>query len=151
MAPVPFYPALGNHDVAAKFPKIPDALGVYYFFHPPQNGPGVGPWSTPLGSDKAAVAKLRAGTADSYPSLDAYSFENGPVHVVALNSNMSGDRSGLRAGFGRHSERFRVAERPPIASGTGRICLTGTEYGQKLIRNRHRSPRMPSSGKNRLQ
>ena len=91
MASVPVYPVLGNHDVAAKFPTIPDALGAYYFFHPPQNGPGAGPWATPLGSDKAAVAKFRAATTDSYPSLDAYSFDNGPVHVVVLNSNQSGN------------------------------------------------------------
>ena len=91
MASVPFYPVLGNHDVAAKFPTIPDALGIYYFFHPPQNGPGVGPWATPLGSDKAAVTKFRAAAAESYPSLDAYSFDNGPVHVVVLNSNLSGN------------------------------------------------------------
>ncbi len=91
MASVPFYPVLGNHDVAAKFPTIPDALGAYYFFHAPRNGPGVGPWATPLGSDKAAVAKFRAETADSYPSLDAYSFDYGPAHVVVLNSNQSGN------------------------------------------------------------
>jgi len=91
MASVPFYPVLGNHDVAARFPTIPDALGIYYFFHPPQNGPGAGSWVTPLGSNEAAVAKFRAATADSYPSLDAYSFDNGPVHVVVLNSNRSGN------------------------------------------------------------
>ncbi|CAN5438216.1 hypothetical protein BH11PLA2_BH11PLA2_44190 [soil metagenome] len=91
MASVPFYPVLGNHDVAARFPTVPDALGIYYFFHPPQNGPGVGPWTTSLGSDKAAAARFRSRTADSYPSLDAYSFDNGPVHIVVLNSNQSGN------------------------------------------------------------
>ncbi|MBA4189100.1 MAG: hypothetical protein C0467_13970 [Planctomycetaceae bacterium] len=96
MASVPFYPVLGNHDVAAKFPTIPDALGVYYFFHAPQNGPGLGPWATPLGSDKAAVARFRAATADSYPSIDAYSFDNGPVHVMVLNSNLSGNVDQLK-------------------------------------------------------
>jgi len=91
MASVPVYPVLGNHDVAAKFPAVPDALGAYYFFHPPQNGPGAGPWATPLGPDKAAVAKFRAAAADSYPFLDAYSFDYGPAHVVVLNSNQSGN------------------------------------------------------------
>jgi len=93
MAMLPIYPVIGNHDAAAKFPTIPDALGVYYFFHVPRNGPGVGPWVTPLGSDKAAVAKFRAATADCYPWLDAYSFDNGPVHVMVLNSNLSGSVS----------------------------------------------------------
>lgn len=91
MASVPVYPVLGNHDVAAKIATVPDALGAYYFFHPPQNGPGAGPWVTPLGSNKDAVAKFRAATADSYPYLDAYSFDHGPVHVVVLNSNQSGN------------------------------------------------------------
>ena len=49
MASVPFYPVLGNHDVSAKLSsKTPDALGVYHFFSPPKNGPGEGPWNTPL-------------------------------------------------------------------------------------------------------
>lgn len=43
------------------------------------------------------------------------------------------------------------AERHPNASRTGRMCLTGTEYGQKLLRNRHRSSRMPSSEKDRFE
>jgi hypothetical protein len=90
MASVPIYPVLGNHDAAAKLPAVPDALGIYYFFHPPRNGPGVGPWATPLGSDKAAAARFRAACAESYPALDAYSFDSGPVHVLVLNSNLSG-------------------------------------------------------------
>lgn len=89
MASVPFYPVLGNHDVAAKFPATPDALGIYYFFHAPKNGPGPGPWNTPLGSARTAVAAFRAAAIDSYPAIDAYSFDNGPVHVVVLNSNQS--------------------------------------------------------------
>jgi predicted phosphodiesterase len=91
MASLPVYPVLGNHDVAAKFPTIPDALGAYYFFHVPQNGPGTGPWTTALGSDKAAATRFRAATGDCYPALDAYSFVYGPAHIVALNSNQSGN------------------------------------------------------------
>ncbi|MBU6296088.1 MAG: metallophosphoesterase [Planctomycetes bacterium] len=99
MASVPFYPVLGNHDVAAKFPATPDALGVYYFFQPPKNGPGPGPWNTQLGSGRAALAAFRAATAESYPFIDAYSFDNGPVHVMVINSNQSSnvDQSGLKA------------------------------------------------------
>jgi len=89
MASVPFYAIIGNHDVAAKLPAVPDALGIYYFFHAPRNGPGVGPWATPLGSDPSAIAKFRKA-ADSYPALDAYSFDTGPAHVLVLNSNLSG-------------------------------------------------------------
>lgn len=39
MASVPFYPVLGNHDIKARLSRVPDALGAYYFFSPPKNGP----------------------------------------------------------------------------------------------------------------
>jgi predicted phosphodiesterase len=87
MATVPFYAVLGNHDIGAKLPKIPDALGAYYFFVPPKGGPGEGPWITPLGNDEPAVSKFRQAAADSYPNLDAYSFDYGPAHFVAINNN----------------------------------------------------------------
>jgi hypothetical protein len=91
MASIPFYAVMGNHDVDAKFPVVPDALGAYYFFDPPDHGPGLGPWCTALGSDKQIAANFRALNAQSYPYLDAYSFENGPAHFLVLNSNRSGN------------------------------------------------------------
>lgn len=91
MATVPFYAILGNHDVAAKYPAIPDALGAYYFFQAPQQSAGDGPWATPLGSDETAAQRFRAATPASYPQLDAYSFDVGPAHVLVLNSNRSGN------------------------------------------------------------
>jgi hypothetical protein len=87
MASVPIYPVLGNHDVKARLAKVPDALGAYYFFSPPKNGPGAGAWATPLDGDEAANAKFRAANSDSYPFIDVYSFDNGPLHVVVLNVN----------------------------------------------------------------
>jgi hypothetical protein len=87
MASVPFYPVLGNHDVSAKLPAVPDALAAYYIFSPPKGGPGEGPWVTPLGDDTAVAAKFRTAAADSYPNLDAYSFDYGPAHFVVLNDN----------------------------------------------------------------
>jgi hypothetical protein len=87
MAGVPFYPVLGNHDIAAKLSNTPDALAVYHFFSPPQSGPGEGSWTTPLGTDKVVAGKFRAATPDSYPNLDAYSFDYGPAHFVAINNN----------------------------------------------------------------
>jgi hypothetical protein len=96
MASVPFYPVLGNHDISAKLAKVPDALGVYYFFSAPQNGPGAGPWATPLDGDEAANSKFRAANKDSYPYLDVYSFDNGSAHFVVLNVNPKmnlGDRT----------------------------------------------------------
>jgi predicted phosphodiesterase len=87
MATVPFYPVLGNHDIAARPPGTPDALAAYYFFHVPRNGPGEGPWATPLGTETAAVRKFRAQSWNNYPSLDAYSFDYGPAHFAIINDN----------------------------------------------------------------
>jgi hypothetical protein len=87
MATIPFYALLGNHDVSAKLPAVPDAFAAYYFFSPPKGGPGDGPWITPLGKDEAVAAKFRAAAVDSYPNLDAYSFDNGPSHFVIINDN----------------------------------------------------------------
>jgi hypothetical protein len=89
MASVPFYPVLGNHDVSAKLPAVPDALAAYYFFSPPKGGPGEGPWTTGLGADEAVAARFRAAAAASYPNLDAYSFDYGAAHFVVLNDNKS--------------------------------------------------------------
>jgi acid phosphatase type 7 len=86
MASIPFYPVLGNHDIAAKLPTTPDALAVYYFFHVPKNGPGDGPWATPLGSDVAAKM-FRANSWGNYPAIDAYSFDYGPAHFTIINDN----------------------------------------------------------------
>jgi hypothetical protein len=98
MAGVPFYPVLGNHDIGARLSKVPDALGAYYFFSPPKNGPGEGAWATPLDGDESTNAKFRAANSDSYPFIDVYSFDNGPVHVVVLNVNPKMDLAapGLR-------------------------------------------------------
>jgi hypothetical protein len=88
MRSIPFYPVIGNHDAtAARLPETPDALGAFYFFHGPLNGPGAGPWNTPLGKDEKTAAAFRAAAGTSYPALNVYSFDNGPAHIVALDSN----------------------------------------------------------------
>lgn len=100
MASVPFYPVLGNHDTErTKLSQVPDSFGVYYFFQPPQNGPGEGPWNTPLGKDSTAVRTFRAAVGSSYPSVDFYSFDDGPTHFLVLNSagNVDPTNATLRA------------------------------------------------------
>lgn len=88
MASVPFYALLGNHDISARPATVPDALAAYYFFHVPKNGPGDGPWATPLGlKEGEAEKKFRANTFGNYPALDAYSFDYGPAHFTILNDN----------------------------------------------------------------
>jgi hypothetical protein len=91
MASVPFYALLGNHDVSAKLPAVPDAFAAYYVFNAPKGGPGVGPWATQLGADESVAAKFRAQTADSYPNLDAYSFDYGAAHFLIFNDNKGMD------------------------------------------------------------
>jgi hypothetical protein len=87
MASVPFYPVLGNHDISAKLATVPDALAAYYLFCPPKSGPGEGPWATKLTGDDAVIAKFRTAARDSYPNMDAYSFDYGPAHFVVFNDN----------------------------------------------------------------
>lgn len=88
MASVPFYPVLGNHDVKTNLSRgTPDALGIYLFFSPPKNGPGEGPWTTPLDAKDPTCQTFRAATVDSYPYIDTYSFDNGPAHFVVINTN----------------------------------------------------------------
>jgi len=89
MASIPFYPLLGNHDIAARFPSTTDALAAFYFFYPPTQGPGEGTWNTPLGTDSANAAKFKTINKHSYPSLDAYSFDYGSAHFLILNNNKS--------------------------------------------------------------
>ena len=87
MASVPFFAALGNHDVDLhKLADLPDALGAYYFFHAPRNGPGEGTWNTPIGKGPEAVA-FRAAVGTSFPALGAYSFDNGPAHFLVLDNS----------------------------------------------------------------
>ncbi|HEX8910796.1 MAG TPA: metallophosphoesterase [Humisphaera sp.] len=87
MATVPFRVVLGNHDCDTSLSTWPDALGAYYFFTAPANGPGLGKWSTPIGKDKADVAAFRAAAGDSYPALGFYSFDDGPAHFLVLDNN----------------------------------------------------------------
>jgi predicted phosphodiesterase len=96
MQSVPIYAVLGNHDVDARLPEIPDALGAFYFFHPPLNGPGVGSWNVQLGKDNRAAAAFRKYVGTSYPALGIYSFDYGAAHFLVLDSNIPGDKFSQR-------------------------------------------------------
>jgi predicted phosphodiesterase len=88
MASVPFYAVLGNHDTeAAKWPDYPDALAAYFVFYAGGEGPGLGPWNTPLGKNPAGATAFRRAVGKSYPALANYSFDQGPVHFLVLDSN----------------------------------------------------------------
>ena len=88
MQTIPFYAVIGNHDAdTVRLHDTPDALAAFYFFHGPENGPGLGPWNTPLGRDANAAAKFRAAAGPSYPALNIYSFDYGPAHFLMLDTN----------------------------------------------------------------
>lgn len=87
MASVPFHAVLGNHDVDThNLVESPDVLGVYHFFQASSDGPGEGPWSTPIGASPEA-ASFRQSVGGSYPALGAYSFDNGPAHFLILDNS----------------------------------------------------------------
>jgi predicted phosphodiesterase len=88
MASIPFYAVLGNHDVEeASWPEYPDALAAYFIFNPGGEGPGLGPWNTPLGKNPAGASAFRRAVGRAYPGIANYSFDYGPVHFLALDSN----------------------------------------------------------------
>ncbi len=113
MAGTTFYPLMGNHDIGAKLSAVPDALGAYYFFTPPKNGPGAGPWVTPLDGDAATIARFKEATKDGYPYIDAYSFDYGPAHFTIINDNpkMKTDdpafRAWLKSDFAAAGDRWK--------------------------------------------
>ena len=141
MASVPFYPVLGNHDVGAKLPAYPDALGAYYFFRVPRNGPGAGPWTTPLGPDTTAAGRFRTLAGDSHPHIDAYSFDTGPVHFLVLPSNGSGnpDQPALRRWAERDlmssSARWKIVchHHPGFSSSSQHYTEQATRLWQPLF------------------
>lgn len=88
MASIPFYPVIGNHDAdSVKLSDYPDAFAAYYFFSVPKNGPGTGPWNTPLGANVALANAFRTRAGTEYPAVGIYSFDYGPGHFVSLDSN----------------------------------------------------------------
>jgi predicted phosphodiesterase len=87
MASVPFHIVLGNHDVEqAKWPDYPDALAAYFVFYPAGEGPGVGPWNTPLGRNAAGAAAFKRAVGKPFPGLANYSFDYGPGHFLVIDT-----------------------------------------------------------------
>ncbi|MFN2440266.1 MAG: metallophosphoesterase [Chitinophagaceae bacterium] len=87
MRSVPFYSAIGNHDVyAADLATYPDGLAFFYYFDLPRNAPAF---------KRSVTAKGRPEQLDSfnkaaegrYPNMSNYSFDHGNVHIVCIDSN----------------------------------------------------------------
>jgi 3',5'-cyclic AMP phosphodiesterase CpdA len=88
MASIPFYPVVGNHDAdAQRLPTYADAFSCFHWFSVPKNGPGEGPWSTPLGKDPIAAEHFRTMAGPEYPAMCNYSFDYGDGHFLVLDAN----------------------------------------------------------------
>lgn len=88
MASIPFYPVVGNHDAdSQRLPTYPDAFSCFHWFSVPKNGPGEGPWNTPLGKDSSAAEHFRAMAGPEYPAMCNYSFDYGDGHFLVLDAN----------------------------------------------------------------
>lgn len=89
MQSVPFYMALGNHDAElADLAKVPDAFAAHYFFHVPRNALPAGSWRPFIPGTDEQVRRFRAAADPAgYPALCLYSFDSGPAHFLALDSN----------------------------------------------------------------
>lgn len=83
-----FHAVLGNHDIgASNIARVPDGFAAFYYFNAPTNGPGPGPWATPVGGTAAQNAAFRQAAGPAWPALGFYSFDNGPAHFLALDAN----------------------------------------------------------------
>ena len=88
MASVPFYPVIGNHDAdSQRLPSYADAFSCFHWFSVPKNGPGEGPWNTPLGKDPTVAAAFRKMAGPEYPAMCNYSFDYGDGHFLVIDAN----------------------------------------------------------------
>jgi|GEM_PF-146838 len=88
LATTTLYPVIGNHDAdMQRLPDYPDAFSAFFWFSVPKNGPGTGPWNTPLGKDAAIAASFRTHAGPEYPAMSDYSFDYGPAHFLIIDSN----------------------------------------------------------------
>lgn len=87
MRSVPFYPAIGNHDVyASDLATYPDGLAYFYYFDLPLNGPIVQHTVEVKGSPEQVTA-FKQATGLRFPNMANYSFDYGNVHIVSLDAN----------------------------------------------------------------
>ena len=94
---VPFYAALGNHDVQDKdannheiadFTRNSDSLGFYTAMYLPLNGPTALAHPTPMMGPQERLDGFRVSAAARYPRMANYSFDYGDAHVLCLDSNL---------------------------------------------------------------
>lgn len=112
LATIPLYPVLGNHDMTSAVPgDYPDAWAALHFFNVPRNGPGRGSWTPAAAKDAKAAAAFEKLAGAQFPAMLNYSWDCGPVHFVALDSNkqVTGEERALLAWL----EKDLTASRQP--------------------------------------
>ena len=88
MRTVPFYVAVGNHDVAASnLGTYPDGLAYFYYFDHPLNAPAFKRTVTARGTP-AQLAAFKTAAGPRYPNMANYSFDHGNVHIVCIDANV---------------------------------------------------------------
>lgn len=84
---IPFYNVIGNHDVLSDdLDKYPDGLAYFYYHDLPMNAPTAQYHIEAKGS-KGVVKQFASDNKPRYPNMANYSFENGNVQVIVLDSN----------------------------------------------------------------
>jgi len=84
---IPFYHAIGNHDIYAdNLATYPDGLAFFYYFDLPRNAPAFQRLVTAKGRPEQ-LDSFKKATADRYPNMGNYSFDNGNVHIICIDSN----------------------------------------------------------------
>ena len=84
---IPFYMLLGNHDVYSyNLDEFPDGLAYFYYSDLPRNAPVPQEVIEPEGTLEK-IGEFKKNTAPRYPAISNYSFQNGNVHIIALDAN----------------------------------------------------------------
>ena len=88
MSSVPFYVAVGNHDVgAADLDTYPDGLAYFYYSDLPLNAPAFEQTVTAKGKPER-IANFKKATETRYPNMANYSFDHGNAHIVCIDANI---------------------------------------------------------------
>lgn len=91
MRSIPFFAAVGNHDVDnTNLDRTPDGLAYYYFWEQPLNGPiisnPVAAYPSFSSNDNNKKAFLNAA-GKAYPKMNHFSYDYGNAHWLVLDAD----------------------------------------------------------------